>query len=50
MIDNQKLYQLYGKMNIFTAFNKADEVLATAVKSIAEIITSSGGLLQFPPR
>ena len=42
VIDNQKLYQLYGKMNIFTAFNKADEVLATAVKSIAEIITSSG--------
>jgi len=42
VIDNQKLYQLYGKMNIFTAFHKADEVLATAVKSIAEIITSSG--------
>ncbi len=42
VIDNQKLYQLYGKMNIFTAFHKAYEVLATAVMSIAESITSSG--------
>ena len=42
VIDNQKLYQLYGKMGMKKAFAKADEVLATAVKSIAEIITSSG--------
>lgn len=42
VVDNQKLYPLYGSMNLFTAFHKADEVLATAVKSIAEIITSSG--------
>lgn len=42
VIDNQKLYQLYGNMGISTGFNKADEVLATAVKSISEIITSSG--------
>lgn len=42
IIDNQKLYQLYGEMNVFTAFPKADEVLATAVKSIAEIITRGG--------
>ena len=42
IIDNQKLYQLYGKMGMKKAFAKADEVLATAVKSIAEIITSSG--------
>ena len=42
VIDNQKLYQLYGKMGMKKAFSKADEVLATAVKSIAEIITSSG--------
>lgn len=42
VVDSQKLYQLYGSMNLFTAFHKADEVLATAVKSIAEIITSSG--------
>ncbi len=42
IIDNQKLYQLFGNMNIFTAFPKADEVLTTAVKSIAEIITSRG--------
>lgn len=42
VIDNQKLYQLYGKMGLKKSFAKADEVLATAVKSIAEIITSSG--------
>ncbi len=42
VIDNQKLYLLYGKMGLVKAFSKADEVLATAVKSIAEIITSSG--------
>ena len=42
IIDNQKLYQLFGNMNIFTAFPRADEVLATAVRSIAEIITKSG--------
>lgn len=42
VIDNQKLYNLFGKLNVFSAFPKADEVLATAVKSIAEIITSTG--------
>lgn len=42
VIDNQKLYNLFGNLNVFSAFPKADEVLATAVKSIAEIITSTG--------
>ncbi|MBP5210636.1 MAG: cell division protein FtsZ, partial [Bacteroidales bacterium] len=41
IIDNQKLYDLEG-VKLFSAFPKADEVLATAVKSIAEIITSRG--------
>ena len=42
IIDNEKLYDLYGELDIFSAFPKADEVLATAVKSIAEIITKGG--------
>lgn len=42
IIDNQKLYQLHGDLDVFNAFPKADDVLATAVKSIAEIITCGG--------
>lgn len=42
IVDNEKLYELYGDLDIFSAFPKADEVLATAVKSIAEIITKGG--------
>ncbi|MBQ0024133.1 MAG: cell division protein FtsZ [Bacteroidales bacterium] len=42
VIDNQKLYSLYSDLDAFSAFPKADDVLATAVKSIAEIITSRG--------
>ena len=42
IIDNQKLYDIYPTLDIFSAFHKADEVLCTAVKSIAEIITKSG--------
>lgn len=42
VIDNQKLYSLFGELNVFTVFPKADEVLATGVKSIVEIITSRG--------
>ena len=42
VIDNQKLYKLFGNLNVFSAFPKADEVLATAVKSIADIITCTG--------
>ena len=42
IIDNEKLYMMYGSLNVFSAFPKADEVLSTAVKSIAEIITCGG--------
>ena len=42
IIDNEKIYDVYGKLDIFRSFPKADEVLATAVRSIAEIITSHG--------
>ena len=42
LIDNEKLYDLYGNMTMRKGFNKADEVLATAVKSIWEVITTTG--------
>ena len=42
IIDNQKLYDIYPDLNIFSAFHMADEVLCTAVKSIAEVITKRG--------
>jgi len=42
IIDNQKLYKIFGELSIFEAFPKADAVLSTAVKGIAEIITRPG--------
>ncbi len=42
IIDNQKLYKIFGDLTIFDAFPKADSVLSTAVKGIAEIITRPG--------
>ena len=42
IIDNQKLYKIFGDLSIFDAFPKADSVLNTAVKGIAEIITRPG--------
>ncbi len=42
IIDNQKLYKIYGELSIFDAFPRADSVLSTAVKGIAEIITRPG--------
>lgn len=42
IIDNQKLYKIFGELSIFDAFPKADSVLSTAVKGIAEIITRPG--------
>ncbi len=42
IIDNQKLYDIYGDLNIYEAFPRADAVLSNAVKSIAEIITRPG--------
>lgn len=42
IIDNKKLYELYGDLDVFTAFHKADEVLCTAVQSIADVITKCG--------
>ena len=42
VIDNQKLYDIYGELSIFEAFPKADDVLTIAAKGIAEIITRPG--------
>jgi cell division GTPase FtsZ len=42
VIDNQKLYEIYADLNVDDAFPKVDDILNTAVKGIAEIITSRG--------
>ncbi len=42
IINNEKLYQYYGNLLIHEAFPKADEVLATAVRGIIEIIKRPG--------
>ncbi len=41
-ISNDKLRQIYGNMSISQAFGQADNVLCTAAKGIAEIITVPG--------
>ena len=42
IINNEKLYDFYGDMFIQDAFPMADEVLATAVRGITEIIEKKG--------
>lgn len=42
VINNEKLRDIYGDQTVSVAFEKADDVLATAVKGIAEIITLTG--------
>jgi cell division protein FtsZ len=42
IISNDKLREEYGDMRITQAFKKADDVLATAARGIAEIITVTG--------
>jgi cell division protein FtsZ len=42
IINNEKLYDIYPDLSIFEAFPKADDIVTTAVKSIAEIITVEG--------
>src|SRR5690625_4807449 len=39
VIDNNKLREVYGNLGFRSGFSKADEVLATAAKGIAEVIT-----------
>ncbi|MGB5989609.1 MAG: cell division protein FtsZ [Marinifilaceae bacterium] len=40
IINNQRLREMYGNLKLSEAFAKADDVLAIAARSIAEIITS----------
>ncbi|NPA37709.1 MAG: cell division protein FtsZ [Chlorobi bacterium] len=42
IINNEKLRDMYGDLKLSNAFAKADDVLATAAKGIAEIITVHG--------
>ena len=42
VISNEKLREIYGDLKLSQAFARADDVLATAAKGIAEIITVHG--------
>lgn len=42
IINNEKLREIYGNLTITEAFARADDVLTTAAKGIAEIITVPG--------
>jgi cell division protein FtsZ len=42
IINNEKLYEIYPDLSVFDAFPKADDVVATAAKCIAELITKKG--------
>ncbi|RLD38806.1 MAG: cell division protein FtsZ [Bacteroidetes bacterium] len=42
IINNDKLRELFGNLSLSEAFSQADDVLTTAAKGIAEIITVTG--------
>ncbi len=42
VINNERLIDMYGELDLQEGFRKADDVLANAAKSIAEIITIPG--------
>ena len=44
VINNEKIREVYGDLPAREAFAKADEILATAVKGVAEIITLHGNI------
>ena len=44
VINNNKLREIYGKLGFKSGFAKADEILATASRGIAEVITQKGHL------
>jgi cell division protein FtsZ len=44
VINNEKIRQIYGNLPASQAFSKADEILAKAVKGVAEIITLHGNI------
>jgi cell division protein FtsZ len=44
VINNDKIREIYGNLPASQAFAKADEIVATAVKGVAEIITLHGSI------
>jgi cell division protein FtsZ len=44
VINNEKIREIYGNLPASKAFAHADEILATAVKGVAEIITLHGNI------
>lgn len=44
VINNEKLREISGNLSISEAFAKADSVLSTAAKSIADVISSTGAI------
>lgn len=44
VISNEKLHKIYGNLPATKAFKKADDIIGTAVKGVAEIITVHGNI------
>ena len=44
VISNEKLHKIYGNLPASQAFKKADNIITTAVKGVAEIITLHGNI------
>ncbi|HEY3371049.1 MAG TPA: cell division protein FtsZ [Prolixibacteraceae bacterium] len=44
VISNEKLHKIYGNLTASVAFKKADNIITTAVKGVAEIITLHGNI------
>ncbi len=45
ILNNENILQLYGRLSLKTAFSKADDILCSAAKGIAEIITVESDLV-----
>ncbi len=45
VLNNENILQLYGRLPLKTAFSKADDILCSAAKGIAEIITVESDLV-----
>lgn len=44
VVSNEKLHKIYGDLPASIAFKKADDIITTAVKGVAEIITLHGNI------
>ena len=45
IINNENILEIYGRLSLKQAFGKADDILCSAAKGIAEIITVEGDLV-----